>query len=71
MPNHTALACWPDKDHNVVPADRNDMRRARGAEGVLHILGNACIIAKQDAREQRGLRLGKNLRDDVLGARLE
>ena len=48
-----------------------DMRRAGRAERILHALGDAGIVAEQDAGEERGLRLRQDLRDDVLGARLE
>ena len=32
--------------------DGNDVRRARRAKGVLHALGDARIVAEQDAREE-------------------
>ena len=55
----------------VLPTDRDQMACACRAERILHIFGNAGVIAEQDAREERGLRFGQDLRDDVLGARLE
>jgi hypothetical protein len=50
-----------------------DMGRACRAESVLHALGDASVIAEQDASEKRSLRFGhaKRLRDDVLGASFE
>jgi hypothetical protein len=47
------------------------MGRACGAECIVHALGNAGIVAEQDAGEQRGLRFGEDVRDDVLGMSLE
>jgi hypothetical protein len=41
------------------------VRRARHAESILHTLGDSGIIAEQDARKERGLRFGKDLRDDA------
>ena len=56
---------------SIIAPDRDHVRCARRAKGVLHTLGDAGIIAEQDAREERSLRFGESLRDDILGARLE
>ena len=52
-------------------ADRQDVGCARDTKCFLQTLWHTRIIAQQDASEQRRLRFGKDLRDDVLGTRLE
>ena len=49
----------------------DDMGCARRAKCVLHTFRDARVIAKQNAGEERRLRFGEDLRNDVLGARLE
>ena len=47
------------------------MRCARRAKVLLHTLGNARVIAQQDASEKRSLRFGQDLHDGIVGVRLE
>jgi hypothetical protein len=53
--------------HTYLARYRNDVRCARRAERILHALGNARIVAEQDAGEERRLWFRENLRDDILG----
>lgn len=55
----------------VLPRYRNHVRRARRPKRFLHALGDARIIAEQNACQERGLRFGQNLRDNVFRTRLE
>jgi hypothetical protein len=68
---YSAQAHQPNNDRHVVTADGNDMGRACRTKGILHAMGYAGIIAKQDAREERRLRFrhAERLRDDVLSVR--
>ena len=54
-------------------ADRDDVGRACRAKGILHTMGYAEILAKQDAHKEQGLRLkhAKCLHDDALDTHLE
>ncbi len=47
------------------------MGRARDAKRFLQTFRDTGIIAQQNASEKRSLRLGENLRNHILGARLE